>query len=65
MTSLIKSGREPTLWMLNNTGVAWRGGKLTGEGAGRGRFKTPTLREIARTAPCIWLQPKRKVSWHS
>lgn len=36
---------------LHNTGVAWRGGQLADEGAGRGDFKTPTLREIARTAP--------------
>jgi cytochrome c peroxidase len=36
---------------LHNTGIAWRDGKLADEGAGRGRFKTPTLREISRTAP--------------
>ena len=36
---------------LHNTGVAWRDGKLVDDGAGRGRFKTPTLREITRTAP--------------
>jgi cytochrome c peroxidase len=36
---------------LHNTGVAWRDGKLADVGAGQGRFKTPTLREIARTAP--------------
>lgn len=36
---------------LHNTGVAWHGGRLTDEGAGRGDFKTPTLREVARTAP--------------
>jgi cytochrome c peroxidase len=36
---------------LHNTGVAWRGGKLADSGAGHGDFKTPTLREIARTAP--------------
>jgi len=36
---------------LHNTGVAWRDGKLADAGAGQGRFKTPTLREIARTAP--------------
>lgn len=36
---------------LHNTGVAWRDGKLTDEGAGQSRFKTPTLREVARTAP--------------
>ncbi|MBK9169657.1 MAG: c-type cytochrome [Bryobacterales bacterium] len=32
---------------LHNTGVAWRDSRLTGRGA----FKTPTLREVARTAP--------------
>jgi cytochrome c peroxidase len=37
--------------MLHNTGVAWRDGRLTDIGAGRGDFKTPTLREAARTAP--------------
>ena len=36
---------------LHNTGVAWRDGKLADTGAGRGDFKTPTLREVARTAP--------------
>ncbi len=36
---------------LHNTGVAWRDGRLADAGAGRGNFKTPTLREIARTAP--------------
>jgi len=44
---------------FHNTGVAWRNGKFTDAGrAGvsgaakdRGAFKTPTLREIARTAP--------------
>jgi cytochrome c peroxidase len=36
---------------LHNTGVAWRDGKLADPGAGQGNFKTPTLREIARTAP--------------
>jgi cytochrome c peroxidase len=36
---------------LHNTGVAWREGKLTDVGAGQGNFKTPTLREVARTAP--------------
>jgi cytochrome c peroxidase len=35
----------------HNTGVAWRTGTLTDEGAGKGKFKTPTLREISRTAP--------------
>jgi cytochrome c peroxidase len=36
---------------LHNTGVAWRDGRLADPGAGRGDFKTPTLREIADTAP--------------
>jgi len=36
---------------LHNTGVAWRDGKLADMGAGAGRFKTPTLREITLTAP--------------
>jgi cytochrome c peroxidase len=44
---------------FHNTGVAWRGGRLLDEGRfevtakseDRGAFKTPTLREIARTAP--------------
>lgn len=36
---------------LHNTGVAWRNSKLADAGAGRGDFKTPTLREVARTAP--------------
>jgi len=35
----------------HNTGVAWREGKFTDPGAGSGSFKTPTLREVARTAP--------------
>jgi len=36
---------------LHNTGVAWRDGRLADEGGGQGTFKTPTLREVARTAP--------------
>jgi cytochrome c peroxidase len=36
---------------FHNTGVAWRAGSLQDEGRGKGAFKTPTLREIARTAP--------------
>ena len=36
---------------FHNTGVAWRDGTLTDIGAGLGNFKTPTLREVARTAP--------------
>jgi cytochrome c peroxidase len=44
---------------LHNTGVAWRGGTFTDPGRfavtnrpeDRGAFKTPTLREVARTSP--------------
>ena len=36
---------------FHNTGVAFREGKLLDEGAGEGKFKVPTLREVARTAP--------------
>jgi cytochrome c peroxidase len=36
---------------LHNTGIAWHGGKLADSGGGHGDFKTPTLREVARTAP--------------
>ena len=36
---------------LHNTGVAWVSGRLTDKGGGLGDFKTPTLREVARTAP--------------
>ncbi|MGH9787312.1 MAG: cytochrome-c peroxidase, partial [Candidatus Acidiferrales bacterium] len=44
---------------FHNTGVAWQNGELTDAGrfavtgteADRGAFKTPTLREVARTAP--------------
>ncbi|HUS07825.1 MAG TPA: cytochrome c peroxidase [Bryobacteraceae bacterium] len=36
---------------LHNTGIAWRDGRFTDVGAGQGNFKTPTIREIARTAP--------------
>jgi len=35
----------------HNTGIAWRDGRLSDVGAGKGAFKTPTLREAARTAP--------------
>jgi cytochrome c peroxidase len=46
---------------FHNTGVAWREGRLldpgrfavTGKEADRGAFKTPTLREVARTAPYV------------
>jgi hypothetical protein len=36
---------------LHNTGVAFRDGRLIDVGAGHGDFKTPTLRDVARTAP--------------
>jgi cytochrome c peroxidase len=50
---------------MHNTGVAWKAGDASGEGSfsddgrfevtgretDRGAFKTPTLREVARTAP--------------
>jgi cytochrome c peroxidase len=36
---------------LHNTGVAWRDGKFADIGAGEGNFKTPTLRDVARSAP--------------
>jgi cytochrome c peroxidase len=36
---------------LHNTGIAWKAGRLSDEGGGSGMFKTPTLREVARTAP--------------
>ena len=44
---------------FHNTGVAWRNGQLLDEGRyavtskpqDRGAFKTPTVREVARTAP--------------
>jgi cytochrome c peroxidase len=45
--------------LFHNTGVAWRDGRLSDQGRftvsrndrDRGAFKTPTLREIVRTAP--------------
>jgi cytochrome c peroxidase len=36
---------------FHNTGVAWRDSKLADPGAGEGKFKVPTLREVSRTAP--------------
>ena len=36
---------------FHNTGIAWRNGDLADLGSGGGKFKVPTLREIARTAP--------------
>ncbi len=35
----------------HNTGIAWKDGKLVDQGAGEGKFKVPTLREVARTPP--------------
>ncbi len=53
------SGPNFTDERFHNTGVAWRDGRLldegrfavTGKPGDRGTFKTPTLREIGRTAP--------------
>jgi cytochrome c peroxidase len=36
---------------FHNTGVAWRDSRFLDIGAGKADFKTPTLREVARTAP--------------
>jgi cytochrome c peroxidase len=36
---------------FHNTGVAWQRHMLRDPGRGNGTFKTPTLREVARTAP--------------
>lgn len=36
---------------VHNTGVAWQNDRLQDEGSANGTFKTPTLREVARTAP--------------
>ena len=36
---------------FHNTGIAWRNGELADLGSGDGKFKAPTLREVARTAP--------------
>ena len=52
-------GDQLTDESFHNTGVAWRSGRLQDEGRARvtgkvydrGAFKTPTLREVARTAP--------------
>ena len=38
---------------FHNTGIAWRDGSLADQGAGEGKFKVPTLREVARTAPYV------------
>jgi len=49
--SACHSGPNFTDEQFHNTGVAWRDGVLSDRGAGNGKFKTPTLREVARTAP--------------
>ncbi len=36
---------------FHNTGVAWQNSRLQDEGRANGTFKTPTLREVVRTAP--------------
>jgi cytochrome c peroxidase len=36
---------------FHNTGVAWHNNTLQDEGRANGAFKTPTLREVARTPP--------------
>ncbi len=36
---------------FHNTGVAWQNDRFQDEGRANGTFKTPTLREVARTAP--------------
>jgi cytochrome c peroxidase len=45
------SGPNLTDERLHNTGVAWQAGTMKDDGGGNGSFKTPTLREIARSAP--------------
>ena len=53
------SGVRVTDELFHNTGIAWREGRLLDEGRfavtqraqDRGAFKTPTLREVALTAP--------------
>ena len=44
-------GPNFTAERMHNTGAAWCDGKFADIGAGKGSFKTPTLREVARTAP--------------
>ena len=36
---------------FHNTGAGWRDGRFADAGRGRGEFKTPSLREVARSAP--------------
>jgi cytochrome c peroxidase len=53
------SGPNFTDEQFHNTGIAWQNGRFADDGrfavtaraADRGAFKTPTLREVARTAP--------------
>ncbi len=53
------SGNNLTDEMFHNTGIAWRASRfqdrgragVTGKASHEGAFKTPTLREIAKTAP--------------
>jgi cytochrome c peroxidase len=49
--NLCHAGPNFTDENFHNTGVAFRDGVLTDSGAGEGKFKVPTLREVARTAP--------------
>ena len=49
--SLCHLGPNFTDENFHNTGVAFREGTLLDVGAGEGKFKVPTLREVARTAP--------------
>jgi len=57
--SFCHSGPTFTDEEFHNTGVAWRGGSFQDEGRAvvtkhaedRGKFKTPTLREVGTTAP--------------
>jgi cytochrome c peroxidase len=49
--NLCHAGPDFTDENFHNTGVAFRDGVLTDSGAGEGKFKVPTLREVARTAP--------------
>jgi len=50
---------QPAIERFHNTGIAWRDSNFSDEGRfnitrnvhDHGAFKTPTLREIARTAP--------------
>ncbi len=54
--SVCHAGPTLTDEHFHNTGVSWGAGdvgreRVTGDTLDRGRFKTPTLREIGRTAP--------------